>query len=129
MSIYISGKIGEAAISETTRKKFQQVEELLRGLGCEVFNPTDEKWQMNLRRGYEEQSYSNGILVSAAPFYTYALLRDLMVLALKDAIFLLPDWQQSPGARVELAFAKAIGLDVYEQTIGGGIKRWKEADK
>jgi hypothetical protein len=42
-------------------------------------------------------------------FYTYALLRDMMALSCKDAIYLLRDWKESPGARAERVFCLAVG--------------------
>ena len=37
MKIYISGKIGEAVISEATRQKFAKAEKMLEAKGYEVF--------------------------------------------------------------------------------------------
>lgn len=40
------------------------------------------------------------------------MLLDLQELAKCDAICMLPDWIESPGAEVEFRFAKAIGLEI-----------------
>ncbi len=113
MKVYISGKIGEEVISDATRLKFARAEEMLRANGYDVFNPTDERWQAALRRDYEKEKLSPGNLILKGKFptfYAYALLRDLMVLATKDAVYFLDDWEASNGANTELSFAMATGI-------------------
>lgn len=115
MKVYISGKIGEEVISEATRQKFARAEEMLKSKGYEVFNPCDERWQKILKREYENDSYvKSPWLASKFPeFYAYALLRDLMVLSTKDAIYMLADWTESDGANVELDFARATRKQLF----------------
>lgn len=110
MNAYISGKIGEEVISEATRKKFAKAEEMLKAKGYEVFNPCDERWQNTLKREYKNDQYVNSAwLIGEFPdFYAYALLRDLMVLSTKDAVYFLDDWGVSPGARTEYYTARAM---------------------
>lgn len=113
MKVYISGKIGEEVISDATRQKFARAEEMLKAKGYEVFNPCDEKWQRTLRRSYEkdrqhEEAWIDGTFPD---FYTYALLRDQMVISTKDAVYFLEDWDCSQGAISEYYFAKAINKD------------------
>lgn len=112
MRVYISGKIGEKVISEATRRKFNIIQEALAFEGRDVFNPTDTEWYESLEKQFpiDRASQPNGDKVS---FYAYALLRDLMVLATCDAIYMLPDFLDSPGAKAEYAFAIASGLKVY----------------
>ena len=111
MKVYISGKIGEEVISDATRQKFARAEEMLMAKGYEVFNPCDEKWQNTLKREYEIDQYVNSAwLIGEFPdFYAYALLRDMMVLSTKDAIYVLQDWDRSPGSETEVRFAMATG--------------------
>ena len=106
MRVYISGKIGEEVISEATRRKFAKADEMLQAKGYETFNPTAGEWQEHLYKKYklDREVQPNGEKVS---FYEYALLRDLMVLATCDAIYMLADWSQSNGSNVELDFAGA----------------------
>ena len=115
MKVYISGKIGEEVISEATRQKFARAQRMLEVMDYEVFNPTDEKWQRTLRREYDNDQYMKSpFLMGQFPdFYAYALLRDLMVLSTKDAIYMLADWTESDGANVELDFARATGKQMF----------------
>lgn len=117
MRVYISGKIGETEISETTRKKFAKAQTELEAKGYEVFNPTSEEWHRHLMHGYGAE-IQQAIAPPGGPIsmYAYFLLRDLMALATKDAIYMLRDWTKSHGARTEHEFAKANGLEIlYEE--------------
>lgn len=116
MRVYISGKIGEEVISDATRLKFAWAKEVLRAKGYDVFNPTDEKWQATLRRDYEKEKLSPSSLLLQGKFptfYAYVLLRDLMVLATKDAVYFLDDWGWSPGARAEYYTARAMSKRMF----------------
>lgn len=119
MRVYISGKIGEKVISDATRQKFARAEEMLKAKGYEVFNPTNEKWQQLLKDYYEIQYYDHQMTIpaNAACFYTYCLLRDLMAMALYDAVYFLEDWDKSPGANVEYSFASATGKKMLWQRL------------
>lgn len=115
MRVYISGKIGGEVISDATRQKFAQAEEMLKAKGYQVFNPCDERWQKILRREYEHDNYvqSPWLTDKFPDFYAYCLLRGLMVLSTKDAIYMLADWTESDGANVELDFARATGKQLF----------------
>lgn len=115
MRVYISGKIGEEVISDATRQKFARAEEMLKAKGYQVFNPCDKRWQRILKREYEHDSYvkSPWLTDKFPDFYAYCLLRDLMVLSTKDAIYMLADWTESDGANVELDFARATGKQLF----------------
>jgi len=118
MKVYISGKIGEEVISDATRRKFARAEEMLRAKGYDVFNPCDEKWQATLRRDYEKLWPGSLLLHGKFPtFYAYVLLRDMMVLATKDAVYFLEDWDRSPGANSEHSFAMATGKKMLWQRL------------
>ena len=136
MKVYISGKIGEEVISEATRQKFARAEEMLKAKGYEVFNPCDERWQKTLKREYEGDSYvkSPWLAGKFPDFYAYVLLRDLMVLSTKDAVFFLHDWKYSPGARSEYYFAVATKKTVFFADRGDAhdylsTEFWRLADK
>lgn len=111
MKIYISGKIGERVISDKTREKFEKAENRLKEKGHEVINPTCHDFQV-MATTWVEAIVDSGM---DQDYYTELLLLDLDWLKKCDAIYLLSDYKESPGALVELAFARAIGIDViYE---------------
>ena len=124
--IYLSGKIGEDPISEGTRMKFAKVAERLRGEGYKVFDPADGKLSRVINE--RESLYE----MSDWPFdkYKETLFMCINELRWVDAIYMLPDWMDSPGAKAEHAFAVAIGLQVYyddELFEDGTLKRaWNE---
>jgi len=120
MKVYIAGKIGEEVISDATRQKFARAEEMLRAKGYDVFNPTDERWQKTLRWEYEKYTMSpvTSLLIGEFhSFYAYTLLRDLMILSMKDAVYFLEDWDKSCGAGTEHAFAMATGKKMLWQRL------------
>ena len=111
MRVYIAGKIGEEVISDATRRKFDRAQRMLEERGYEVFNPTSERYQAALHRQYERDKNAETPWIEGTfpGFYGYALLRDLMILATKDAVYFLDDWDLSNGANVEHSFAMATG--------------------
>lgn len=132
--IYISGKIGEDIISDGTREKFRTAEIFLRKKGFEVFSPCNEAWQRALKRGYETQFFEpGGVPANAISFYEYVLLRDLMAMSLKDSVYLLSDWDSSPGAKSEFAYATAAGKDVFFEDRSQAVlyleDRWRKGGK
>lgn len=119
MRVYISGKIGEAVISDATRQRFATAEAKVRAAGHEVFNPTDEEWQKHLRLRYPKECVQQP-RGDKVDYYSYVLLRDMMVLATCDAIYMLPDYPDSRGARAECAFACAAQKIIIYDT---GLER------
>lgn len=107
MRVYISGKIGEEVLSDATRRKFAKAERELREWDFDVFNPTTS----GLGLQAEELARQNG-----TDFYTEIMKLDLRELSWCDAIYLLKDWADSPGAKREKAEAEHLGLTIwYEQ--------------
>ena len=118
--IYISGKIGEERPSEATCSRFRVGDRICQRLGYETFNPCSDQWQASLRNWYqaEQDSWQCGPDFPIIDYYDFCLLRDLSVLSTCDAIFMLPGWDQSPGARVEHEYAKATGkLIIYHKSL------------
>jgi hypothetical protein len=95
--IYISGKITDKnkEIEELNRKKFHEIERkfLIDGIKC--FNPASF--------GHEES-------------WETCLAKDLLwIYENRPKIYALKEWETSRGARLEIEFAKMIGLEViYE---------------
>ena len=104
MRIYISGKIGEETPSPETLAKFRRVEDMLRSMGYDVFNPTNS----GLGAHAESLAKKNG-----TTFYEEILLLDQQELKKCDGVYMLNDWRLSPGARSELALARALRRPVY----------------
>ena len=124
MRVYISGKIGEEVLSDATRQKFAVAEYMLRALGYIVFNPTRSglgEYAEGLVKVYKKIC---GGLFRQRQWYDQILLLDLEEVAKSDAICLLPDWRQSPGAKAELAYAQAIGLKILELTQYHQLVEW-----
>ena len=125
MRVYISGKIGEEEVSAVTFEKFAEAERLLVVKGWTVFNPVTSQFKAYAVRYVA--SYNDGIegIYRPRKVYDQLLLMDLNALCNCDAICLLPDWRQSPGAKVELAYAQAIGLKIYELSQYQTLIEWK----
>lgn len=90
MKIYISGKITDTDI-EHTREKFQAACQYLIAMGQTPVSPLE-----------------NGLPIDSP--WEQHMLRDIELLMGCGGIFLLPDWKESRGARIEHAIAKELGL-------------------
>lgn len=99
MKIYIAGKISGLSYSEAVAK-FAKAADLLRRLGHEPVNPMEVNGLDGDGKEYPWAEY---------------MKRDIPILLDCDAIYLLPDWQDSKGARLEKYIADELGmLIVYE---------------
>lgn len=100
-AIYIAGPM--TGYPDWNFPAFADAAKVLRGFGWAVINPGE-----NIGGDTEQPS----------PWY---MRLDLgMILAVADAIALLPGWRESRGARTEAAVAQAIGIDIYEVNLGDG---------
>lgn len=95
MRIYISGKITGLPEAEV-KAKFEQAEVQIKAFGHDPINP--------LKNGLPE----------TAP-WVEQMGKDVELLLSCEAVYLLGDWETSPGARIEVAVAKEYGLEVIEQ--------------
>ncbi len=92
MKVYIAGKITGLPIGEA-RRRFDEAEELLSRIGCDAVNPMkkdlpdDASWNEHMKQDF-------------------ALLLDC------DAIYLMDNWEDSRGARIERFTASETGMDV-----------------
>lgn len=97
MKIYVSGPI--TGIPNKNREVFNSTAERLRSLGHEALNPFDleaidnygDDWTLNMRR-------------------------DLQYLVDCESLCLLPGWEESKGARLEVIVALGLGLKLYRLT-------------
>lgn len=123
--IYISGKIGCERITKAIKDKFHAAAKKLQTEGWLVINPTHPDFQKEMKRsmtGNIEDLGREGLPVDR---YSLMLLYDLTVLSHADAIYMLPDFLSSPGAKAEHAFAVACGKTVIydEELYERGILR------
>lgn len=95
---------------------FEEAEDHLVKLGYDVVNPVNLDIDNRLVGIVRDD---NGVIlhVETLPGYSYDLVLDRDIEAVKtcDAIYLLPGWEWSDGAREEVAVALRYGLDVYFQ--------------
>lgn len=95
MKIYISGMITGCPI-EAAREKFDQAARQIEAFGHTPVNPFD-----------------NGLDPSAT--WEQQIVKDIELLLGCDAIYLLKDWEQSRGARIEENVAREYGLEIIPQ--------------
>ena len=88
--VYIAGPVTGRTDYE---EKFGAAEGKLRSMGYEPYNPVGP----GLVDGWEYRDYIN---------------RGLEMLMQADVIYMLPDWEKSPGARLERMYAEICGLKV-----------------
>ena len=92
MTIYLSGPI--SGLPDLNRPAFAQAAAHLRALGWLVINPHE--------------------LEHAAPSGWADYMRvDLAAMMTADAILMLPGWEDSRGARLELTLARDLEMRIY----------------
>lgn len=92
-ALYCSGPITD---TPNFRQAFDEASEELRALGWRVYNPAAFEDLLGDDREYSE-----------------CLRLDLFVVMMVQALWMLPGWSRSRGARVEHDVAKVLNLDVY----------------
>jgi len=106
LKIYIAGPM--SGIEDWNFPAFFEAEEQLKELGHETLNPaTNDGASL-------EVAIQNAISArdSGATWSSY-MRRDLHSLVLSDSLCLLPGWQSSEGASLEVYVAKALGIPLY----------------
>lgn len=96
MRYYLSGPM--TGLPELNYPAFVEATRYLRYLGHEVYSPAE--W---------ESRHNNGVFNLPIAFadYCYYICREA------DAVVVLPGWENSPGARAEVALAQAIRKPVF----------------
>ena len=110
MKWYISGKISGLPTDQVTAK-FKQAEQQIRAFGHEPVNPTN-----------------NGLGSEAS--WNEHLVADVALLLECDAIYLLKDWGDSRGSRIEANIAEECGLQIVHkpcEQLAGAVLRFTEA--
>jgi len=121
--IYISGKMGEKSLSEATRDKFATAEERLKAEGWDPINPATDEYQDFMQGVLAEafEDWEDSDIEGEWNEYAEMLMHDLRIISLCDALYMLADWKQSPGATAEHAYAKALGKEIlYEVEVMEG---------
>ena len=109
--IYLSGPVTSIGEAEAC-KNFQKAEDELRYLNYITVNPMKMRLCVWIARHFGKKGYM------------LCLLIELCYMALRcDTIYMLADWQLSPGARAEKALADALGMPVIFQLSKEEYKR------
>jgi hypothetical protein len=130
MKIYIAGPM--TGIKDWNFPAFFEAEQQLIELGHDPINPAH-----NDGATVQEALQSAGSPESPNNMWSYYMKRDLPHVMEADALCLLPGWQKSKGASLEVTVAKAIGLPLYVLSGGSfiprveiiGISGWARAGK
>ena len=110
MKIYLSGKISGDPNWEA---KFNKWEKYFIELGYEVVSPTYTA--KILQERHKKLNYSEPVWQD----YVLLGLHFLNNFDKEDAIFMIPDWQESDGAKIEKIFAGHIGIKImYAEDFG-----------
>lgn len=111
MTVYLSGPM--TGLPDFNRQAFIDGATYLRSLGLEVTDPVTEDfrvygtWEEAIRHDWREH-----------------LARDIAVVPRCAEIFMLPGWEGSRGANLELRIARAFGLPAWEMSPSSDAVRW-----
>ena len=99
--IYVSGPM--TGIEEFNRPAFERARRVLQDRGFSVIIPGDDETYTDVEKAAWR--------VEADQRASY-MYRDFLHIMASSAVAVLDDWFKSPGARIEVAVAQAIGLPV-----------------
>lgn len=102
MRIYLAGPM--RGKPDLNFKAFDEAKIQWTQAGHQVFSPADLDRALGYGM-YGEESIQN---------LKHVMMNDINCLYNADAIALLPGWEDSMGATVELALAQMLGLDIYD---------------
>ena len=116
MKIYIAGPM--TGYDQWNFPAFFEAEKQLLALGCQVINPAH-----NDGPTLELALESAGVPERPNNSWAWYMRRDLPHVLEVDALCVLPGWQKSKGASLEVQVAEAIGLPIYVLQDGNLIPR------
>jgi hypothetical protein len=125
--IYISGAVSDIDYTEA-QARFSAAQAMLEARGgYEVVNPLNVvKWSVkSIEKGFigeevlhvEHKESGRRRAVQPEEFWRECMDLCLHELLRCDAIYMLNNWRQSRGARVELAVAVELGLEILMQGV------------
>ena len=106
--LYLAGPM--SGVREYNFPLFNSVAQQLRAQGHEVFNPAENK---------------DGDTRQPRSFYMWL---DIPALLESDAVVVLPGWEKSRGASLEVWLAIDLGLEVYRCTLSDGTVEMSRLD-
>jgi hypothetical protein len=104
MKIYIAGPM--RGIPQYNFPAFHRAAKLLRLLDWEVISPAE----IDNAEGFDESTPESELTKKHLLRF---ILRDIELVSTSDAICMLPDSHNSPGAQVELAMARYMNISIY----------------
>lgn len=105
MKIYIAGKITGCNLYDA-QEKFLKAEQMLLSCGHKPVNP--------MAKVSEQENYS----------WADYMKEDIPLLLACDAIYLLPDWADSKGARLEKIIAEELGMTlIFESRVADALTK------
>jgi hypothetical protein len=111
--VYLSGPM--TGIPEFNRPAFDEAAAYLRDRRFEVYVPGENET-------YDEQEVVS-LTTTRAKRHFY-LSRDIdLIQEWADSVVVLPDWEFSEGAKLEVLVAQSIGVPVYEFVSGKVLER------
>jgi nucleoside 2-deoxyribosyltransferase len=102
--VYLSG--GMTGTADHGVAAFAEAREALRARGYTVLCPSEASIAQNMKEKRTREHH---------------LRRDISMLLLSDEVCVLPDWETSPGASIEVMVAVALGLPVWDYEDGRRI--------
>jgi len=113
MKIYLAGPM--RGIKDFNFPAFYKAAYILRDMGCEVFSPAERDTREHGHSFFASETGNLSDISDKGFSLREALAKDLnWICKHADAVALLPEWEQSKGARAERATAEALGLEIIE---------------
>lgn len=105
--VYISGPI--SGIEDANRKAFKDAEDRLTKMNFEVINPHNLFSQEEMNKLEHDVTTK---VISFDQLWSVCMKRDIKALMDCEFVAVLPYWESSRGANLEIAIAKAVGMPI-----------------